>query len=279
MKIVTLVENTPGVCGCEGEHGLSFYVETARHKLLVDCGQSDMLLRNAERMQIDLTQVDTVVLSHGHYDHTGGVLPFAAINPHAKIYASACADGDYYSAVGGDHYIGMDQRIPDLPGYIPVEGELHIDEELFLFSNITGGKFPPRGNLHLKEKVNGELIQDRFAHEQCLVVQQEGKHILMSGCAHHGILNILDRYHDFFDRDPALVISGFHMMQKNGYTEEDLAVVRATAQELKKTDSIYFTGHCTGPEPCDVLREILGEQLQILHSGMIISEMAGKGER
>ena len=270
MRIVNLVENTAGPCGCEAEHGLSFYIETAQHKLLVDCGQSDMFLRNAERLGIDLTQVDAVVLSHGHYDHAGGILALAEINPSVKIYASAHASGEYYSVTGGAHYIGIDKRITELPGYCPVEGELRIDEELFLFSNITGERFPASGNRNLKEMVDGELVQDRFLHEQCLVITQKEKNILLSGCAHHGILNILDRYHELFDHAPALVLSGFHMMQADGYSEEDLECVRQTAEELLQTDTVYYTGHCTGAEPCAVMKEIMEERLQVLHSGAII---------
>ena len=270
MRIVNLVENTLGPCGCEAEHGLSFYIETEHHKLLMDCGKSDMFLRNAERLGIDLTQVDTVVLSHGHYDHTGGVLAFASLNPSARIYLSAAAAGEYYSMVGGAHYIGIDKRILDLPGYCPVEGELQIDEELFLFSGVTGNRCPAKGNLHLKELVNGEMLQDRFLHEQYLVIRQGGEDILLSGCAHRGILNILDRYRELFERDPALVLSGFHTMQADGYSEEDLMQVREIALALQGCRAMFYTGHCTGEVPCAVMKEIMGEQLEILYSGMTI---------
>ena len=271
MRIITLVENSSGPSGCEAEHGLSFYIETEKHKLLVDCGKSDMFLRNAERLGVDLKQVDTVVLSHGHYDHAGGILPFAALNPAAKIYGSAAARGEYYSLAGGEHYIGIDKRIPLLPGYCAVDGELQIDDELFLFSGVTGTRNPAKGNLQLKELVNGELRQDRFVHEQYLVITEGEQKILISGCAHRGILNILDRYREFFKEDPALVLSGFHMMQADGYTKEDMDRIRDTARELSETRSVFYTGHCTGEEPCAVMKEIMGDQLNILYSGMIIA--------
>nr|MCR5032788.1 MBL fold metallo-hydrolase [Lachnospiraceae bacterium] len=86
MKIVNLIENTEGTSGCAYAHGLSFYVETKKHKLLLDLGPSEETLRNARHLGIDLTRVDTVILSHGHYDHSGGILPFTQINPHATIY-------------------------------------------------------------------------------------------------------------------------------------------------------------------------------------------------
>ena len=66
MRIINLVENTEGSAGCGVEHGLCFYIETEKHKLLMDTGQTDLLIGNAERLGIDLTLVDTVVLSHGH---------------------------------------------------------------------------------------------------------------------------------------------------------------------------------------------------------------------
>ena len=86
MRILNLVENEEGVPDCEAAHGLSFYVETQNHKLLFDTSPSDVVLRNAERLGVDLTAVDTVILSHGHYDHSGGIMAFTSFNPNAKIY-------------------------------------------------------------------------------------------------------------------------------------------------------------------------------------------------
>ena len=76
MKIVNLIENTEGCSGCASEHGLSFYIETVKHKLLVDTGATDTFIRNAEILGVDLAAVDTVILSHGHYDHGGGLPAF-----------------------------------------------------------------------------------------------------------------------------------------------------------------------------------------------------------
>ena len=89
MRIVTLIENTPGDPRCACEHGLSLYLETHDHRLLMDTGSTGAFADNAEALGIDLTRVDTVVLSHGHYDHAGGLLRFAALNPGAPIYLQA----------------------------------------------------------------------------------------------------------------------------------------------------------------------------------------------
>lgn len=267
MNITCLVENTPGSSDCLYEHGLSFYIETKEHKLLVDCGQTDAMLKNAKKLGIDLKRVDTVILSHGHYDHSGGILPFAELNPFAKIYMQRTAGGEYYSIrEEGAVYIGIDKRILELPGLVQLDGDCEIDEELHLFSGVKGTRFPAKGNLRLKRKGADALVQDDFSHEQCLVIKQGGKQILLSGCAHNGILNILDRYREIYDTEPDMVFSGFHMMQKE-YSPEDMENIRSVARELVGYKTIFYSGHCTGQEAYRVMKEIMGEQLREIHSG------------
>ena len=296
MRIINLVENTEGRAGCGIEHGLSFYIETECHKLLMDTGQTDLLIKNAEKLGIDLTKVDTVVLSHGHYDHGGGILPFAEINPDAKIYVSETAFGEYYSVnkAGEPHYIGLEKEIQELPQVVVVgreqceeqacdgntesaeehkapaaesDGIYHIDDELSIFSGIGNEHRIPSTNRRLKKKTDEGLVQDDFDHEQCLVIREGSKSVLLSGCAHHGILNILDRYYDLYGDDPDVVISGFHMMRKNGYPDEDINMIIETALELRRYRTMFYTGHCTGTEPYDAMKKIMGGQLQYVHSG------------
>ena len=100
MKIVNLIENTEGAAGCAFAHGLSFYIETKKHKLLVDLGPSGQTLDNASKLGIDLSQVDTMILSHGHYDHSGGILPFTTLNANAQILMQKTATLDYYADDG-----------------------------------------------------------------------------------------------------------------------------------------------------------------------------------
>lgn len=264
MKIINLVEDTQGSGAAEYEHGLSFYIETPKHRLLSDTGATDMFIRNAELLGIRLDTVDTVILSHGHYDHSGGIMPFSAINPSAAIYMRSNADGDYYH---DERYIGIDQRIAALPQVILTEDFLRIDEELSLFSGISGTRLRPRGNQLLSEITDGKRIPDRFTHEQCLVISAEGKNILVSGCAHNGILNVLDRYREVYGGEPDEVISGFHMMKKTEHTGEEIAEIEETARELLKTKARYHSGHCTGQPAFEVMKKIMGEQLCVIHSG------------
>ncbi len=265
MKIVTLVENTSADESCIAEHGLSIYIETENHKLLLDTGQTDAVVKNAEVLGVDLFLVDTVILSHGHYDHSGGILPFSQVNHTAKIIMQRKATEPHFN---GEHYIGIDKAILDLPNVRLIDGDVQLDDELFLFSGITGRRCYPQGNSKLLRMESGERVPDNFAHEQCLVIKQNGKHWLLSGCSHNGILNILDRYREIFRNAPDYVITGFHMMKKEGeYTEEEKAVIIQTARELSQLDTIFYSGHCTGIPAFDLMKEIVGDKLIALHSG------------
>ncbi len=269
MKIVNLVENTEGKSGCRAEHGLCFYIETANHKILMDTGQTDLLIENANRLNVDLTQVDTVVLSHGHYDHSGGILHFAKINQKAKIYIKEDAFGDYYSTSKSiePRFIGIDPAIKNLSQTCIIDGECKIDDNLSIFSNIGNERPSPLTNKRLYKKVNGELINDDFTHEQCLVILENGKSYLFSGCAHHGVLNILDRFSQIYGGEPDYMFSGMHTMRKNGLRPEDIDFINETAMELKKYKTRFYTGHCTGEEPYEMMAQILHEKISYVHCG------------
>lgn len=270
MRIVNLVENTEGLSCCRAEHGLCFYIETKKHKILMDTGQSDLLIENAKKLGVDLTKVDIAFLSHGHYDHSGGILPFAKINSTARIYIKADAFGDYYSTNYGDEpkFIGIDKSIRDLEQVEVIDGNVEIDDELSVFAGIRYDNPAPLTNKRLFKKEDGELINDDFAHEQCLVIKQDGKTYLFSGCAHHGVLNVLDRYKELYGDDPDYVFSGFHTMRKSGnYTDEDKAYIENTAEQLKSYKSKFYTCHCTGVEPYEMMKNILGDKIDYIHCG------------
>ncbi len=267
MKIVNLIENTEGKNGFLCEHGLSFYIEAGDHKILLDTGASDAFLKNAEEKGIDLTKVDTAIISHGHYDHAGGVLAFTHLNPHARIYIHENARGRFYTLKHSEpKYIGMDPQIASLDQVVFLKGDREIDAGISLYTGVKGRTLWPKGNEFLKVKDEDEFLQDEFDHEQYLVIAEEGMRVLLSGCAHNGIINILDRFRELYGGEPSHVISGFHTT-KVEYTEEDVAIIRATAEELAKMDTLFYSGHCTDAYPMQLMKEIMGEKLIALHSG------------
>ena len=272
MRIINLIENAPGRIGCAYAHGLSFYVETEKHKLLLDLGPSDESIRNAETLGIDLSAVDTVVLSHGHYDHSGGIIPFTKINGNALIYMQKSAVEEYYADDGVDaperfRYIGIDKDIASLPQVRFIDGYSRIDDELELFVIENRSHELPFTNKRLLVKTGNDFRRDDFGHEHFLVIRQDGRSILMSGCAHNGILSILDAYKEHYGTSPDLVISGFHLMKKTPYRDNELEEVKSIAHELNKYPTKFVTCHCTGTEAYDIMKTIMGDKLEYVHSG------------
>ena len=272
MRIVNLVENELGESGCEAAHGLSFYVETENHKLLFDSSPSDVVIRNAQKLGVDLPAVDTVILSHGHYDHSGGILPLVELNPKAKIYMQHNVGGEYYAFDGeekGFRYIGIDKKILSLPQVQLLKGDTKIDDELQVFT-VDQRAYPlPSTNKRLRELCNGQYIQDEFHHEQNLLLTAGGKKILFCGCAHNGILNVMETLERKFGPTslPDLVIGGFHLMKRTEFSEADTAEVSEIANRLRAYKAHFATCHCTGLPIFNQMKDIMGGQLSYVYSG------------
>jgi 7,8-dihydropterin-6-yl-methyl-4-(beta-D-ribofuranosyl)aminobenzene 5'-phosphate synthase len=272
MKIINLIENTEGSNGCAYAHGLSFYVETEKHKLLLDLGPSSQTIQNAYSLGVDLTAVDTVVLSHGHYDHSGGIIPFVKVNDSALIYMQESAVNDYYSDDGINaepryRYIGIDKDIASLPQVRFLRGDTVIDDELEVFVIHNRSHELPSTNNNLLVREGEDYQRDDFNHEHCLVIRQEGMSILMSGCAHNGILSILDAYKEKYGTAPDMVVSGFHLMKKTDYSDSEIREIKAIAGELNNYPTMFVTCHCTGLTAFDVMKSIMGDKLKYVHSG------------
>lgn len=274
MNITNIIENTEGLEGCVPLHGLSFYIETSAHKILMDAGPSEQTVINAGKLGIDLSGVDVVVLSHGHYDHSGGILPFARENDTAKIYMQIKASEEFYAYDGpelGYRYIGIDKLIPHLPNVFPLNGNFTLDDEISLL-NVSEHEYPiPVTNGRLMKKIGDDYIADDFSHEQSLVIAEGEKMVLMCGCAHNGILNILDAFDERYGRMPDVVIGGFHLMRKSGETQEDIEIAEDIARKLTELPTVFYTCHCTGTACYEVMKEIMGDQLSYIRCGESLS--------
>ena len=213
MLIRTLVENSSISEKLGSEHGLSLYIETRKNKLLFDMGASALFAGNAKKINVDLTEVDLAVISHGHYDHGGGLQAFLEINSKAKIYLNQKAFGKYYAnrPNGEKKHIGLNEKLLPNNRFVFVGEHLVINEELELFSRVKGRRLYPAGNQDLFMKLDFSFVPDDFAHEQNLIIKEDGKIILIMGCAHKGIVNILEHFYNEKNCLPSHVIGGFHL--------------------------------------------------------------------
>ena len=247
MKIINIIEDTTKNNELFAEHGLSFYVETKKHKLLIDTGASDLTWKNAEKLGINLKHIDIVFLSHGHYDHCGGVMSFSEINKNACIYMHENAGYDYINTKNNtEKYIGINKNIINLRQVKLINSDIKLDDEISIFTNVNERINWPASNFTLKRKINNKLIQDDFSHEQYIVINEENKLVLISGCAHNGIINILNKFKSIYGRDPDFVFSGFHMNKNSAFSDDDIKSIEETADKLSKMKTVFYTGHCTG---------------------------------
>ena len=270
MKIVALMENSAASDARRSAHGLSLYIETPKHRILMDMGPNDDYLENAEKLGIDLTQVDLAILSHGHYDHGGGLQAICALNDHAKIYVRENAFGNYWSlADGNPHYIGIDQSL-DRSRFVLTGEETVIDDELTLFASVPDTFGALAASAKLREKVGEDFLPDLFSHEQGLLVTAEGKAALVAGCAHRGIVNILCTGAERLGRRPDLTFGGFHLFQLTEGDPNADRLIRLTGEALLKGETVYYTGHCTGDYAYEKLKEILGDRLQRMSGGVTV---------
>lgn len=267
MIIQNLIENTCRRIGLEAEHGLSFYIETDKKKVLFDTGSSDRYARNAQKLGFDLSEVDALIVSHGHYDHTGGMKAFMEVNKMADIYIQKDAAGEFFSMrEEGPVYIGIPEELKKSERLHYMEGDYKIDEEFCVFTGVTARDLWPKSNMTLMEKKDGELLQDSFSHEQNVRIVYNGKEILLAGCGHSGIINIMEKYQERYGRYPNTVIGGFHLVNPRS-GELDKELMKKIALKLMSYTSNYYTCHCTGVEAYKYLKRIMGDQVHYIATG------------
>lgn len=273
MKIVCLIENTSQDDSLLSEHGLSFYIETTNHHVLFDLGATGAMLDNAKKLGIDLSRIDTVVISHGHIDHGGGLLAFLKVNAHAKIYIHPEAF-DTHVSKRNDTYvsIGLDDSLMPHNQIVFTKNTIKIDDELLIFSDVQEESFKPLTNHGLyKLDDTGNYRADDFNHEQHLIVKDQNKQVLFTGCSHRGIINILNTAIYRKGMHPDVVIGGFHLSRLHAQLEESIPVIKTIGTYLKETKSDYYTGHCTGINPYHHLKKIMQDRLHHIQTGDVIT--------
>lgn len=257
MKIAVLAENSASP-GFACEHGLSLYVETGSRRILFDCGQTELFAENAKKLGIDLSRVDFAVLSHGHYDHGGGLSKFLAINSTAPVYVQETAFRPYGNAEGKDIGLTVDPAWADR---LVFTGERYDLGDGMTLQTCNGEyRLWPTDPYGLTE----EGRPDQFLHEQYLLIEENGRRIVLSGCSHKGILNIA------LWMKPDILVGGFHFMKLDPMIPADRNVLERAAGALLSTGAAYYTGHCTGEAPFAYLKYRMGSKLNGLSAGTVL---------
>lgn len=275
LRITIVVENSATIRNSSvwAQHGLSILLELGfgldRMKLLMDTGtSSSVMLHNADVLNIDLSEIDLISLSHGHYDHTGGLMGVLqrrksriAVLAHPDIFAPKLKARPTLKFIG----LPFNRAEAEAAGAIFLEARSPVAIAPGL---TTTGEVP---RIESFEKVegfwtvkDGQYCQDIIPDDQSLAVNISGKGLaVVTGCAHSGIINTI-RYAQKITGVEKLyaVIGGFHLM------DADEGRIEATAKALKELDpAIVRPGHCTGQKAVCRLQEVLGERCRPLAVG------------
>ena len=262
MQWTVLSDNRSCNPAFETEHGLSIFLQTDRHKILLDTGASDVFIRNAEVLGIDLSTVDYVFISHGHSDHAGGLRYFLEHNQQAKVIVSPDAmSGRFFSKRGNLHSITTEWPRIDDDRLVLIDHTCEITEGIHVIAHIPQTHPIPMGNQNLYvQDADGNYIHDDFRHELALYVDG----LLFTGCAHSGLENILAAC----PYPVHTVVGGFHLL--DGLETEDEQAALAQTLKANYPHTQFYTSHCTGDHVFEVMKGVMGEQLQLFRCGTII---------
>lgn len=267
LQVTTLIENTSveNRDDLKAEHGISLYIEYDDKNILFDVGRTDSFIRNAAALNLSISDVDILVISHAHIDHGGALKYFLEKNTKAKIYMHLNADKEYFFKQ--KHYIGLDQevlaRVKDRITYVSEYTE--ISEGVSLIAGFDEKYIKPHNKvLYMSD---GKL--DNMEHELVMVIERE-KLTVFTGCSHNGILNMVDAViKQYPDENIDAVIGGFHLQSPGSphMSETKEAVTKIAETFLQLPVDAVYTGHCTGVEAFNVLKDVLGNKLMPFKTG------------
>lgn len=263
IKITTLVENTVYGKGLQGEHGLSLLVDTAGYRLLFDTGASDLFMRNARLLGIDLSEVDFLVLSHGHRDHTGGLHHFLSMNKKAVV---VCKRELFQCKFKEDFEIGLKNPDSlDLSRFRFVEDITELCPGVFVFPELGIKDKADTHFNHFLIQEAGAKIPDLFADELALVLKQEDSLSVLSACSHRGITNIIRSVQVYFPHtNLKLVLGGFHI--HNAAKEKFEVIARFFEKHLPERLGVC---HCTGIDKYALFQQYFNDRVFYNYTGRV----------
>ena len=273
IRILTLTENTAGMPGVLAEWGLSILVETKDAKILVDTGASSTVPHNVRPLGVDLSSINKIVLSHGHFDHTGG-LKGVLLQAGRKIEVIAHPDmfGNKHTRIGQtERYIGIPYKQKELES---AGAAFTLSKEpVWLTKDIvTTGEIPMVTEYEKIEpnfviKDGDKFVPDTFTDDRALIIKTEAGLVVILGCAHRGMINTLRHAQQLTGVETIhTVIGGTHLLHSN---DERVYLTAAALQEM----GVQHVGasHCTGMKQAALLVQQLGDAFFFNNTGSSIT--------
>ncbi len=266
LEITILVENSSSNPELATEHGLSYLIKYGKYKIMFDCGQGKNVLENAKKLKVDLTDLDAIVLSHGHYDHTGGLPYVFSVSPDARVYLHPDAFKSRFSKKEKEvNFIGMSRRTkryingmdiyltPKSTEIVPGMMVTGVVPRMSDFENVGGAFF-----------LNQQCTRvDKISDDQSLFIKTKKGLVVILGCCHSGVvntINYIDRLSDY--EKVHAIIGGMHLCN----ADEDR--IKRTANIFSRRDiDIIAPLHCTGEAAIEMFKEKLPEKIKIYSAG------------
>ena len=254
LKITVLCENTVPTPGLLGEHGFAAFVEAPGGNILFDTGQGFSLVQNSLRLQKDLRTVSKLVLSHGHFDHTGGMIAFLGVHGPCEVVAHPDVLGERFRWMPmGPEEKPVSIGIPWREAYVTTRGArfnmqtefTEIMENVFVSGEVPRTTPFESGDPKFVVRKNGEWAPDPFLDDYSMVIKTPRGLVVILGCAHAGLINILNHAIERTGVEKIYaILGGTHLgFSPQSQLDETIPVLKRYQVE------ILATSHCTGQGP------------------------------
>ncbi|MBN1398873.1 MAG: MBL fold metallo-hydrolase [Bacteroidetes bacterium] len=269
--VIKILVDNKAEDGLLKEHGFSAWIEAYGRKILFDTGQGNALAKNSEFLKCDLSLADILILSHGHYDHTGGMAYVLKQNPDIKIFCHPKIGTIRYSIREGANPkdISMPEEIRSVFFGLSAGQIKQIDKPESISGNIGLSGFIPRKDP--LEDTGGPFFLDPagkqpdiIEDDMALWINSDNGLIIITGCCHSGLINTIEYILKISGQKKIhAVIGGFHLANASALRLE------ATCEALQKWNAEQIIAcHCTGDEAAAFLRKKIGTKVIQGYAGM-----------
>lgn len=268
IQVIVLCDNFVGKPGLLGEHGFALFVKFNDKALLFDTGAGYTLLHNAQSLNIPINSLSHIVISHGHYDHTGGMKKLLSVATPESIWIHPSATRRRYirDNTGQVREIGFRGPVRKVRNLMSTPAELqypaNIYGDIYLLGNVSKRfTFEEENNTFYLDA--DCTIPDCFVDEQIVVIESKKQRILLLGCTHMGIINTLTYIQETFSSSkPLFIIGGLHLHQASAER------LQKTVRYLKEFNiQAMYPCHCTGVNAICFLSSRLSFPIRIASVG------------